>query len=110
MDIKKLLISFFKKENGVFIIFLSVLIIIYVSLLFTTADYIEHGNDCIHYYISKNAFNHPTLFLDLWGKPIYTLFTAPFAQFGFFGMKLFNTLIAISSAVLAFYLAKILKI
>jgi len=110
LDIKKLLISFFKKENGVFIIFLSVLIIIYVSLLFTTADYIEHGNDCIHYYISKNAFNHPTLFLDLWGKPIYTLFTAPFAQFGFFGMKLFNTLIAISSAVLAFYLAKILKI
>lgn len=56
------------------------------------ADSIEH------YLFAKYAIEHPKLFLDHWAKPIFTLLAAPFAQFGFIGVKLFNVLCSLFSA------------
>ncbi len=47
--------------------------------------------DSIHHHlIAKFSLNHPKLLLDHWGKPLYTILSMPFAQFGFKGTQIFN--------------------
>lgn len=43
-----------------------------------------------HYLISRYSWQHPTLFLDNWGKPLFTLSHSIFAQFGFTFFKVVN--------------------
>ena len=88
----------FEKGTGIFLAaFLAVGL--FIILRFDgTAD---SGDSVQHYLIARYAFEHPRLFFDHWGKPFFVLLSAPFAQFGFAGMKLFNLLAAAGSAGLA---------
>lgn len=52
----------------------------------------DSGDSILHYLFAKYAPNHPELFFDHWAKPFFVLLASPFAQFGFIGMKIFNTL------------------
>lgn len=53
---------------------------------------LEGGDGIQHYQIAHFSWQHPVLFLDHWGKPLFTLFSSPFAQLGHWGMTLFNAL------------------
>jgi hypothetical protein len=78
--------------------------VLYLSL---GTDFIrESGDNIYHYYFAKYAFQDPMLFFDHWAKPVFTLLTSPFAQFGFKGMKLFNGLTGLGTAWIAFLIAK----
>lgn len=55
-----------------------------------------------HYLIAKNTWNHPSLFLDQWGKPLYNLIASPFAQFGINGVICLNILCLIVSGLLVY--------
>lgn len=66
----------------------------------------EPGDGLQHYFISKYSWNHPELFLDHWGKPLFTLLSSPFAQFGFPGMVVFNVLLF---GITIYFLVKIAK-
>lgn len=59
-----------------------------------------------HYQIIRYSWDHPYLFLDLWGKPILTLLASPFARFGIVGVSVFNILAALAAAWLAVDLAR----
>lgn len=85
----------FEKGTGIFLAaFLAVGL--FIILRFDgTAD---SGDSVQHYLIARYAFQHPRLFFDHWGKPFFVLLSAPFAQLGFTGMKLFNLLAAAGSA------------
>lgn len=50
------------------------------------------GDSIYHFLYAKEAPQHPTLFFDHWAKPLWVLIAAPFAQFGFAGMKIMNVL------------------
>jgi len=53
----------------------------------------EGGPDNIwHYYYSKYALTYPDFFLHHWGKPLFILLSTSFAQFGFYGIVVFNIL------------------
>src|ERR1035437_8661441 len=54
----------------------------------------DSGDSLSHFLFSKYAFIHPENFLNHWAKPLFVLLSAPFAQFGFVGIKLFNCCIA----------------
>lgn len=54
----------------------------------------DPGDGIQHYYFAKNLFSIPKNFFNLWAKPLFTLFAAPFAQFGIKGMHFFNILCA----------------
>jgi hypothetical protein len=70
----------------------------------------EHGADNVnHYFLSRYSFIYPEKFLHAWGRPLYTILSSPFAQFGFQGIKLFNVLIGLLTSYFAFLLAKRLK-
>lgn len=53
---------------------------------------LEVGDGIQHHMIARHAWEHPTLFLHHWGKPLYTLFSSPFAQLGYWGGAVFNAL------------------
>jgi len=76
-------------------------------LLFNGSTY--GGADNInHYQIARHAFKYPELFLDLWGKPVYTTLLAPFTLFGYTIARAFNILIAVLTLWLSFKTAKYL--
>jgi hypothetical protein len=51
---------------------------------------LEAGDGVNHFQIARFSWAHPELFLDHWGKPLFTLFASPFAQLGHWGVALFN--------------------
>lgn len=65
------------------------------------------GDAIVHYRISHYAWTYPHLFLNLWGKPVFTLLSSPFAQLGFNGMMMFNVLVASLSAYVGFGILKL---
>ena len=70
----------------------------------------DSGDSITHYLYSKYAFQHPEHFFYHWAKPFFVLITAPFAQLGFIGMKIFNVLNATFTQYLTFRIAQKLKI
>lgn len=59
-----------------------------------------------HYLFARYAFKHPGLFLEHWGKPLFTILSAPLAQFGYTGAMLFNLLCGVLTAWLIYRIAK----
>ena len=66
----------------------------------------DSGDSITHFLFSKYAFQHPENFLNHWAKPLFVLLSAPFAQAGFIGIKLFNCIIAALAAWLSYKVAK----
>lgn len=64
------------------------------------------ADSIVHFRIARYAFKYPHLFLDLWGKPLFTILSSPFAQFGYNGIKLFNVAVAITTSALAWRILK----
>lgn len=62
-----------------------------------------------HYQIARYAFKYPPLFLNHWGKPLFTILSSPFAQFGYNGAIVFNLLCGLLSAWFAYLIAKRLE-
>jgi len=60
----------------------------------------------LHFQIAKFAFKYPALFLDHWGKPLFTILSAPMAQFGYAGAVVFNLICGLLSAWFAYLIAK----
>ena len=63
-----------------------------------------------HFNIARWAFRYPYLFLDHWGKPVFTILVAPFAQIGFYGARLFNIIGGLLTAWFCYLLASQWKI
>lgn len=63
-----------------------------------------------HFNIARWAFRYPHLFLDHWGKPLYTILVAPFDQIGFYGARLFNIIMGLFTAWFSYLLAVKLKV
>lgn len=63
------------------------------------------GDSIMHYLFSKYAYAHPANFLDHWAKPVFVFLSAPFAQWGFEGIKVFNLLCNATSIWLIYLVA-----
>jgi Gpi18-like mannosyltransferase len=68
---------------------------IVVSL--TSSGTYDAGDSVMHYQFAHYAFQHPGNLLVHWAKPFYTLLAAPFASVGFWGIKLFQCLLALGT-------------
>ena len=78
---------------------LAIVVFIFTAVLVYNAESVYGGADTYHHFmISSSSWNHPDLLLDHWGKPIFTVLGSPFAQFGLYGLQLFNCLILITTA------------
>lgn len=76
-------------------------------LIIYSSEGFEGGADAIqHWLISRDAPSNGMLFLDQWNKPIFTLLSAPFAQFGLIGMRLFSALTGMLTGLVLYRSAK----
>ncbi len=84
---------------------------IVLTILAFTTEIPEGGADnYAHFNIARWAFNYPHLFLDHWGKPVYTLVAAPFAQFGFVAVRILNSVLGLLTGWFIWKLAGKLKL
>jgi len=67
-------------------------------MLFLGDNVLDPGDGVKHFQTSKFSWKYLHLLFDHWGKPLYTLLTSPFAQFGFKGMIVFNIILYVLSA------------
>ncbi|TSA30656.1 MAG: hypothetical protein D4R67_00065 [Bacteroidetes bacterium] len=81
--------------------FLTLLVILLIS-----SGYAGGSDSIVHYQIARYVFYDPKLLFSLWGRPLFTLISVPFAQLGFTGMKLMNILLGVGSAWLAYLISK----
>ena len=88
----------------------ALLLILFAVLSLMSDGYFGGADNISHYLISHFAFRYPPLFLNSWGRPLYTLVSAPFAQFGLQGAKLLNIILGVWTAWFAFRIARMLKI
>ncbi len=77
-----------------------------VTMALVTKGFPGEADAFNHFLISKRAFEHPDLFLDHWNKPLFTLVSAPFSQFGFTGIRLMNVLIGLFTSILIYLAAR----
>ncbi len=79
-------------------------------LLFTMDGTGDDGDSIEHFFFNKHVFDYPHLLIHSWGKPVFVLASCVFAQLGFIGIKLFNSIAAIAAAFLSYKLAKKINI
>jgi len=93
-------------------VFLGLLILgLIFSFVAAVTDIPEGGADnYAHFNISRWALRYPHLFLDHWGKPVFTILTAPFAQLGMMGVRVFNITAGLLTAWFCYLLAVGLKL
>lgn len=96
-------------EQRFLIVFLLGLTALFTWFAFSWEGFYGGADNIAHYRISRYAFDYPHLFLDHWGKPLFTLLSAPFSQFGFTGIKIFNVLAGMLTALLSYMIAKKLE-
>ena len=81
-------------------------LIIFIILAFLSEGSVGGADDIAHYKFSRYAFKYPEFFLDPWGKPLFTMLMAPFAQFGMIGVRFFNILLGLGAGLLTYLTAK----
>ncbi|MFO7830057.1 MAG: hypothetical protein R6V23_15640 [Bacteroidales bacterium] len=97
------------KEKHFIIFFLAGLFIFFgILVIYSEAAY-GGSDNYSHFRISKYAFKYPQLLLDHWGKPLFTILSAPFAQFGFKGLQFFNVIAGLLTALFAYLTLKKLE-
>ncbi len=84
-----------KADKKLLYIFLSALFVLQLVFIFLNEKTFGGADSISHFQIAKFAFKYPELFLDHWGKPVYTTLSAPFAFWGFKMAQVFNLLAAL---------------
>ncbi len=78
----------------------------YVWMVWASPATSDSGDGIRHYAISKYSWKHPELFLDHWGKPVFTFISSPFSQLGMIGMNIFNIICFAITGLLCYSIAK----
>lgn len=69
-----------------------------------------NGDSIYHFLYAKYSWQMPSLFFNHWAKPLFTIVSSPFAQFGFTGIKVFNVLSLSFSVLFSYKIAKKLNL
>lgn len=72
----------------------------YTALMILQKGLVDTTDGLSHYQLAKYAFDYPENFFNLWGRPLFTLFAAIPAQFGWVGVKILNLVFILLSAKL----------
>ncbi|HCC84815.1 MAG TPA: hypothetical protein DEP87_03980, partial [Candidatus Pacebacteria bacterium] len=95
-----------KLQQNFPILLLFILLGFFSYISWTNKMFADGSDEIAHYFISKYSVSHPGLLLDLWGKPIFTILSAPFSQFGYIGLKIFNVIIGILTGYVTYIISK----
>jgi len=102
--------SSFIQNHSAALLNLALIAVFSILILFIFDGSGEEADSFHHYLIAHYAPQHPELYFDHWGKPLYTLLSSSFAQFGLVGSKVFNMLCSLSSAYFAYLICRQFKL
>jgi len=71
---------------------------------------VDSGDGLSHYFITQNVFFEPINLLDHWGKPLFTLFAAPFAYFGYNAYICFNIIVFALTLFMSYRISQLLNV
>lgn len=94
------------KQSFPFPIILLIYLIAGIYILLTFNGTGQEADSINHYLHASYALDHPELLLNHWAKPLFTLISLPFAQFGFVGVKIFNFLCTFFSLYFIYRIAE----
>jgi hypothetical protein len=103
---KSKIARFFENENNVLVVILSLLFVLFLLILWQSEGYVGGADSLTHYRFSRYSWRFPEFLLHHWAKPLFTLLTSPFAQFGHGGVAIFNLLAGLTSGYLAWLSAR----
>ncbi|MBE0649677.1 MAG: hypothetical protein IH595_02440 [Bacteroidales bacterium] len=86
--------------------FLSAFLVSALIIIYKTDNSFGGGDPISHYQIAHWAWKYPRLFLDVWGKPVFTILISPWAQFGMDGARIYNVVAGLISALLAWKICR----
>lgn len=66
----------------------------------------DSGDGLAHYFIAQHVWNNPAELINHWGKPLFTLLSAPWTTFGYTGFILFNVAVYILTLWISFRIGK----
>lgn len=95
-----------KSATGLFHLLFFLLLFVSLAVALITDGTNGGGDSVNHYMLSHFAWKHPYLFFDHWGKPVFTILSSPFAQFGIHGIKVFNVLVTFGATYLTYLISK----
>ncbi|MEZ4999795.1 MAG: hypothetical protein R2727_03700, partial [Bacteroidales bacterium] len=81
-------------EQGIALTIIIFMVIVTASFAILSPGSFGGEDNISHFKIARYAFRYPSLFIDQWGKPVFTILASPFAQFGFNGIRIFNVLMS----------------
>lgn len=93
------------KQNFFYLCWLSISLLLLLLSIYTEGTG-GNGDSILHYLYAKYSWQNHFLFFNHWGKPLFTIVSSPFAQFGFTGIKIFNVLASSFSVLFAYKIAK----
>ncbi len=96
-------------EKVVVPILLGAISLLFIILAFLSGTFSGGGDTITHYLFSRYSWQQPHFLLDHWAKPVFTLISSPFAQFGLRGVVIMNILLGVFSALIAWDFARRLK-
>ncbi len=83
-------------RKPLFAMLLLLMFTVFFSIIAFRSQSSYGGADDIHHYrMARYAFSNPDYFFNQWGKPVFTILSAPFAQLGYDGIRFYNVLAAI---------------
>jgi len=94
------------REDTWALIILFVCLIYLFSISLISVGLYGDTDSITHYQIARYAFKYPWLLVHHWGKPLFTILSAPFAQFGLQGSIFFNIFCGLLSAWQIYRIAK----
>ncbi|HZL12008.1 MAG TPA: hypothetical protein VFC65_18650 [Prolixibacteraceae bacterium] len=83
------------KANKIILLILAGIFILQLVLIFNSSGIYGGADNINHFRIARYAFNYPWLFLDHWGKPVYTALVFPFTFLGIQFARLFNVFVGL---------------
>ena len=94
------------REGKKILMILMVLFTVLAVLVLLSGGFYGGGDSIAHYRISHFAWKYPRLFLDHWGKPVFTVLSSPFSWCGFNGTRIYNVIAGLATAYLTYATVK----
>lgn len=100
-----------KIERYILYSLLAGFLVYFIYLINTYTNTFGGGDNFVHYRVSRFAFDYPRLFMDHWGKPLFTALSAPFTYIGGYkGMQIFNILCVLLSSFFVYKIGRKLNL
>lgn len=82
------------------------LLVVFTIIVFKTENSFGGGDHFSHFKLAHWGWVYPDMLFSHWGKPAFTILISPFAQLGVDGARMYNILMGLATAWLAWLLAK----